>query len=145
MKSIEEFANDPRSCERNLCNCVGSLKEKLGLQRDLNPWPRDPVRYSIQLSYEATDVGSWSQHHEWLHSSELVKASHQHREVTGSNRVEVLNFFSGVLRNCINCVHNCEDTFIAKTSRSCNGPAVRIKGNKPRGKIQSTPDNSNPR
>ena len=37
MKSIEEFANDPRSCERNLCNCVRSLKEKLGLQRDLNP------------------------------------------------------------------------------------------------------------
>ena len=49
MKSIEEFANDPRSCERNLCNCVRSLKEKLGLQRDLNPRPRDPVRYSIQL------------------------------------------------------------------------------------------------
>ena len=96
-----QMKNDPRSCERNLCNCVRSLKEKLGLQRDLNPWPCDPVRYSIQLSYEATDVGSWSQHHEWLHSSELVRASHQHREVTGSNRVEVLNFFSDVLRNCI--------------------------------------------
>jgi len=26
------------------------------------------------------------------------------------------------------------NTFIAKTSRSCNGPIVRIKGNKPKGK-----------
>ena len=42
--------NDPRSCERNLCNCVRSLKKRSGLQRDLNPWPR-----SNQLIYEATD------------------------------------------------------------------------------------------
>ena len=39
----------------------------------------------------------------------LVRASHLYHEVTGSNPVEVLNFFSGFLRNCINCVHNCED------------------------------------
>ena len=36
-------------------------------------------------------------------------ASHQYREVTGSNPVEVLNFSGFYLRNCINCVHNCED------------------------------------
>ena len=31
-------------------------------------------------------------------------------EVTGSNPVEVLNFFQASLRNCINCVH-CDDHF----------------------------------
>ena len=43
-------------------------------------WTRDlaiPVRRSNQLSYEATDVGSW--------------------------------IFQASLRNCKNCVHNCED------------------------------------
>ena len=54
--------NDPRSCECNyLCNCVRSLKKKI---HDFNRiWTRDvaiPVRCSNQLSYEATDVGSWS-------------------------------------------------------------------------------------
>jgi len=43
--------NDHCSCECNLCNCVRGLKKNSGLQRDLNLWP---------LSYEATDVGSWS-------------------------------------------------------------------------------------
>ena len=32
------------------------------------------------------------------------------RSVTGSNPVEVLNFFQASLRNCINCVH-CDDHF----------------------------------
>ena len=32
------------------------------------------------------------------------------REVTGSNPVEVLNFFQASLRNCISCVH-CDDHF----------------------------------
>ena len=31
-----------------------------GLQRGLNPGPHDTVRRSNQLSYEATDVKSWS-------------------------------------------------------------------------------------
>ena len=39
---------------------------------------------------------------------QLVRASHRYREVTGSNLVEVL-FFQASLRNCKNCVHNCED------------------------------------
>ena len=51
--------------------------------QDINGiWTRDlaiPVRCSHQLSYEATDVGSWS------------------------------IICSGFLRNCINCVHTCED------------------------------------
>ena len=29
-----------------------------GLQRGLNPWPRDTGAMLYQLSYEATDVGS---------------------------------------------------------------------------------------
>ena len=36
--------------------------------------------------------------------------SDSHGEVTGSNPVEVLNFFQASLRNCINCVH-CDDHF----------------------------------
>ena len=36
-------------------------KKKIsGLQRGLNPWPRDTGAMLYQLSYEATDVGSRS-------------------------------------------------------------------------------------
>ena len=41
--------NDPRSYDRNFCNCVKKPEKNSGLQRGLNPWP---------MSYEATDVGS---------------------------------------------------------------------------------------
>ena len=41
--------------------------------------------------------------------SQLVRASHRYREVTGSNPAEVLNFSGFYIRSCINCVHNCED------------------------------------
>ena len=46
---------------------------------------------------------------QWLHSS-VGRASHRYRKVTGSNPVEVLDFFQASLRNCINCVH-CDDHF----------------------------------
>ena len=59
--------------------------------------------------YEATDVGSCSQH-QWLHSS-VGRASHRYREVTGSSPVEVLNFFQASFRNCKNCDHDCEDHY----------------------------------
>ena len=52
-------------------------------------WTRDlviPVQCSNQLSYEVTDVGSWS-------IMCLFRESHQYREVTGSNPIEVLYFF----------------------------------------------------
>ena len=65
-------------------------------------WNRDlaiPVRRSNKLRYEATDVGSWS----FVGSNEPVR-----------NECEVIymkyfiyNCF--YIRNCINCVHNCED------------------------------------
>ena len=35
-------------------------KKNSGLQRGLNPWPRDTGVMLYQLSYEATDVGSRS-------------------------------------------------------------------------------------
>ena len=34
-----------------------------------------------------------SSQRQWLHIAQLVRASHRNREVTGSNPVEVLNFF----------------------------------------------------
>ena len=37
-----------------------SLKKNSGLQRGLNPWPRDTGAMLYQLSYEASDVGSRS-------------------------------------------------------------------------------------
>ena len=52
--------NDPCSCELNLCNCERSLKKN----QDFNGvWTCECVvlvQCSNQLSYEATDVGSWS-------------------------------------------------------------------------------------
>ena len=47
---------------------------------------------------------------QWFLSS-VGRASHRYREVTGSNPVEVQNFFfQASLLNCINCVH-CDDHF----------------------------------
>ena len=40
----------------------------------------------------------------------IVAVNAIYREVTGPNPVEVLNFFQGSLRSCINCVH-CDDHF----------------------------------
>ena len=54
-----KWRNDRRS-ELNLCNCVKKPEKNLGLQRGLNPWPRDTGAMLYQLSYEATDVGSRS-------------------------------------------------------------------------------------
>ena len=49
-----KWRNDRRS-ERNLCNCVKKPEKKKnsGLQRGLNPWPRDTGAMLYQLSYEA--------------------------------------------------------------------------------------------
>ena len=46
--------------KRNLCNCVKKPEKNSGLQRGLNPWPRDTGAMLYQLSYEATDIGSRS-------------------------------------------------------------------------------------
>ena len=52
--------NDPRSYDRNFCNCVKKPEKNSGLQRGLNPWLRDTGATLYQLSYEATNVGSTS-------------------------------------------------------------------------------------
>ena len=52
--------NDPRSYDRNFCNCVKKPEKNSGLQRGLNPWPCDTGATLYQLSYEATGVGSRS-------------------------------------------------------------------------------------
>ena len=57
---LNQMKNDPRSCDRNFYNCVKKPEKNSGLQRGLNPWPRDTGATLYQLSYEATDVGSRS-------------------------------------------------------------------------------------
>ena len=52
--------NDPRSCERNLCTCVRSLKKIQDFDGIWTPDLAIPVKRSNKLSYEATDVGGWS-------------------------------------------------------------------------------------
>ena len=71
LRMWNQVSYDPRSYESNLCNCLyGSLK-KSGLQRGLNPWPRDTsVIYGIALK-------------SWI-------------------------FQPFYIRNCINCVNNCD-------------------------------------
>ena len=41
--------------------------------------------------------------------AQLIRASHRYREGSGSNLAEVLNFSGFYRRNCVNCVHDCED------------------------------------
>ena len=72
-----------------------------------------------QLTYEATDktfrasTGSVVRLKDFNgvsgFTAQLVRASHRYRKVTGSNPVEVLNFSGFYIRNCLNCVHDCED------------------------------------
>ena len=81
LRMWDQVGYDPRGYEHNLCNCVHGCLKNSGLQRGLNLWPRDTG------ATKATDVESWS--------------------FVGSN--EVLNFSGFNIRNCINCVHNCED------------------------------------
>ena len=38
------------------CNCIKKPEKNSGLQRGLNPWPRDTGATLYQLSYEATDI-----------------------------------------------------------------------------------------
>ena len=63
--------NDPCCCERNLCNYLRRLKN---IQHFKGVWTHDlaiPVQFSNQLSYEATDVGSWTIIHEYVPVKEM--------------------------------------------------------------------------
>ena len=121
-------------------------KKNSGLQRGLNPWPRDTGAMLYQLSYEATDVGSrsivgsyvpvkemsvndiwnklymncgnemnWPAPNVSGFIAQLVEHRTGNREVTGSNPVEVLNFFfQASSHNCVNCIH-CDNHFFIFT------------------------------
>ena len=84
-----KWRNDRRS-ERNLCNCVKKPEKNSGLHN----WPAPNVSDFI---------------------AQLVEHRTANREVTGSNPVEVLNFFQASLCNCVNCVHCDDHFFIFKT------------------------------
>ena len=45
-------------------------------------------------------------------TAQLVKALHWHREVTGLNLVEVLNFSQAFLNSIQLCICHCEDHFV---------------------------------
>ena len=66
----------------------------------------------VTLRYQCNALTNWAMKLLMLGAGIicLFRESHQYREVTGSNPIEVLYFFlSGFLLNCINHVHNCED------------------------------------
>ena len=85
-----KWRSDRRS-ERNLCNCVKKPEKNLIPREHMNPqyWP-------------APNVSGFT--------AQLVEHRIGNRKVTGSNPVEVLNFFQASLSNCENCVH-CDDHF----------------------------------
>ena len=67
--NINKVSHDHRSYERNLSNCV-EKPEKVRTSTGFEPVTSQlPVRRSNQLSYEDTDVGSWS----FVISNEPVK------------------------------------------------------------------------
>ena len=124
------WRNDRRS-ERNLCNCVKKPEKNSGLQPGLHPWPRDyrcdalptelwshrrwkQVSCSYIINTHFLHGNIWT--HNWPAPNvsgfiaQLVEHCTGNCEVTGSNPVEVLNFFQASLRNCINCVH-CDNHF----------------------------------
>ena len=56
----------------------------------------------VHSSREHLNPQMTNNQHQSLHQAQLVRASHLHREVMGSNPVE---------KNCKNCIHNCEDHY----------------------------------
>ena len=93
---------------------------------------RSSYRSSYMSSYSAVLIfniwtRNWPAPNISGFTAQLIRAWHRFREVMASNPVEVLNIFLCFIRNCINCVHNCEDhasfDFIS---------AVLIHGFKPR-------------
>ena len=104
-----------------LCNCVEKPEKNSGLQRGFNPWPRDyrcdvlPTELWSHWRWEQVSCGficsvkEVSVNDIWNESyvnvsgfiAQLVDHRTRNREVTGSNLVEVLNFYQASLRNCI--------------------------------------------
>ena len=131
-----KWRNDRRS-EHNLCNCVKKPEKKkfsrefffqASLRNCINCVHCDDHFFIfmsfLQFIYDIFHISLTHFFHGniWTHNlpasnisgfiAQLVRASHWYREVTGSNPVEVLNFFQASLCNCINCVHRDDHFFI---------------------------------
>ena len=116
---------DPRSYERNLCNCVYRSLEN----QDFNGvWTRDlviPVRRSNHLSYEAIDVASWNISYITSHPffTGSLELTNDQLPTSAASRLSWLEHRTGIVRsrvptplkswllqaNCLSCAHNCDD------------------------------------
>ena len=83
-------------------NCENEMKMKKWssqwtqfMQLRKEAWKKFRTSHIINTHFFHGNI--WTHNWEWLHSS-VGRASHRYREVTGSNPVEVLNFFSGFFR-----------------------------------------------
>ena len=128
-----KWRNDRRS-EHNLCNCVKKPEKKNSVVNffsgfftqlhKLRSLGRSFLHFhvisAVHIWHISYIINTLFHGNIWTHNlpasnisgfiAQLVRASHRYREVTGSNPIEVLNFFQASLRNCINCVH-CDDHF----------------------------------
>ena len=131
-----KWRSDRRS-ERNLCNCVKKPEKKTRWSPDFfsgfftQLHKLRSLRRSFLHFHFISAVHIWfisciinthffrehinpqltCSQSQCLHSS-VGRTSHRYRQVTGSNPVEVLDFFQASLRNCINCVHYDDHFFI---------------------------------
>ena len=107
-----------RRSERNLCNCLKKPEKISGLQRGLNPRPRDTGAMLYQLSYEVTDVGSRSIVGSYVPVKEMsVNDIWNKLYMNYGNEMKMKKWSSQWtqflnLRNCINCVHYDDHFFI---------------------------------
>ena len=101
MRERNKMKNDPRSCERNLRNCVRRLKKNFRTALAI------PVGCSNQMSYEATDVGSWSIMCSYVPVKEMkvIDVPRKWNQMKNDPRSYV--------RNLCNCIRGC----IAPVSR----------------------------
>ena len=71
MKTNIEVSYDHRSYELNLSNCVARSLKKSGLQRGLNPWPRDFKSAVQHMKYFIHHLKTYI-HYKDLHSDLLL-------------------------------------------------------------------------
>ena len=64
VAKLYQMKNDPHSCERNLCNCVRSLKKiqdfKIEIQRNTNTYPHLAYQTPVQA---LTSIHHWMFYH----------------------------------------------------------------------------------
>ena len=98
-----KWRNDRRS-ERNLCNYVKKPEKNSGLQRGLNPWPRDlPVRCSTNWAMKPLTLGAGQLCFHIFPWKKWVLMIYEINHIWTAE-------MKWKWRNCINCVH-CDDHF----------------------------------